>query len=63
GNPVDVAYDKHSGSVYIAEKSNDVVLRYDGILTQMNDLNNVAADASVSVTKAESVVLTYEENH
>ena len=60
GNPVDVAYDAHSGSVYIAEKSNDVVLRYDNVLTQMDDLNNVAADASVAVTKAESVELVMD---
>ena len=57
GNPVDVAYDKHSGSVYVAEKSNDSVLRYDDILMKKDDLKNVAADASVAVVKAESVVL------
>ena len=61
GNPVDVAYDAHSGSVFVAEKSNDVVLRYDDILTQMDDLNNVAADASVAVPKAESVVLVMDD--
>ena len=62
GNPVDVAYDAHSGSVYVAEKSNDVVLRYDDILTQMDDLNNVAADASVAVVKAESVALVMDDD-
>ena len=55
GNPVDVAFD--GAAIFVAEKSNDVVLRYDDILSLSGTLN-VAADAQIAVTKPESVSLT-----
>ncbi len=54
GNPVDVAFD--GANIYVAEKSNDVVLRYDNILDMMG-MADQAADMSLEVTKAESVAL------
>ena len=55
GNPVDVVFD--GTNAYVAEKSNDVVLRYDDILNRM-DMGPVTADAMILVTKAESVALS-----
>lgn len=54
GNPVDLDFD--GNNVYIAEKSNDVVLRYDDVL-DLTGVLNVAADLTTSVKKAESVVI------
>lgn len=55
GNPVDLALTS-GGVVYVAEKSNDLVLRYDGLLTASGALT-AAADASITVVKPESVAL------
>lgn len=52
GNPVDLAFD--GGNLYVAEKANDLVLRYDDILSLTGSLNQ-AADVSLSVTKPESL--------
>lgn len=52
GNPVDIVLD--GGSLYVAEKANDAVLRYDNILS-LEGAMDVAADAMVSVVKPESV--------
>ena len=43
-------------AAYIAEKSNDLVLRYNDVLN-LSGQNNVAADAQIAVTKPESVSL------
>jgi hypothetical protein len=54
GNPVDLDFD--GSNVYIAEKSNDMVLRYDNVLN-LTGVQNVAANLTTPVTKAESVVI------
>jgi hypothetical protein len=54
GNPVDLDFD--GSNVYIDEKSNDMVLRYDNVLN-LTGVQNVAANLTTSVTKAESVVI------
>lgn len=56
GNPVDIAFD--GVNLYVAEKSNNVVLRFDGVL-ELTGNNNIAADASIEVPGAESVQLAY----
>jgi hypothetical protein len=53
GNPVDIAYD--GTNLFVAEKTNDVVERYDNIRSSAG--GNVAASASVAVTKPESISL------
>jgi len=56
GNPVDLAFDgKH---LYVAEKAQSRVLRYDDIL-DYTGVNNVAEDAFIEVTNAESVRLEF----
>lgn len=52
GNPVDVVFD--GSSIYVAEKANDLVLRYDNILDLMGSLDQ-AADLSTASTKPESL--------
>ncbi|MEM8600716.1 MAG: hypothetical protein AAGF99_12415, partial [Bacteroidota bacterium] len=52
GNPVDAVLS--NGAAYVAEKSNDAVLKYDNVFDRMGSAN-VAADASITVIKAESV--------
>ncbi|MCB0154475.1 MAG: hypothetical protein KDF65_06715 [Anaerolineae bacterium] len=52
GNPVDIDFD--GTNLYVAEKSNDMVLRYDNILSRTGDENS-PADYTTAVTKAESV--------
>jgi hypothetical protein len=54
GNPVDLVFD--GNNLYVAEKSNDAVLRYDNILTRTG-YENSAADQAMSVTKAESLAI------
>lgn len=54
GNPVDIAFD--GSTVYVAEKANDRVLRYNDILS-LSGRNNFGADAELAVTKPESVSL------
>ncbi|MCB0168143.1 MAG: LysM peptidoglycan-binding domain-containing protein [Anaerolineae bacterium] len=54
GNPVDIDFD--GSNLYVAEKSNDMVLRFDNLLAKSGTLN-IAADQSMAVTKAESVVV------
>ena len=53
GNPVDIAYD--GTNLYVAEKTNDLVERYDNIRSSAG--GNVQASLSVSVTKPESISL------
>lgn len=53
GNPVDLMLS--NGNVYIAEKSNNVILRYDNILNRAS--GDIAADYSMSYTAPESVVV------
>lgn len=55
GNPVDITFD--GNSLYVAEKSNDVILRYDNIL-DLSGVLNIAASDSVVRNKPESVALT-----
>ena len=57
GNPVDLAFD--GTDVYIAEKLNNQVLIYRGVL-DLNGLVEVAADESVAVTAPESVTLVLQ---
>ncbi|MEM8559148.1 MAG: hypothetical protein AAGG50_15110, partial [Bacteroidota bacterium] len=52
GNPVDVVLS--NGAAYVAEKSNDAVLKYDNVFARMGSANG-PADASITVIKAESV--------
>jgi hypothetical protein len=56
GNPVDIAWD--GVNLYVAEKANSFVLRFDG-LADLAGPNNVAPSASIAVTAAESVQLYY----
>jgi hypothetical protein len=58
GNPVDLAFD--GVNVYIAEKANSLVLRFDGVLDLVGTLNQ-AADASFAVQNAESVQLAFTQ--
>ena len=53
GNPVDIAYD--GTNLYVAEKTQNVVERYDNIRSSAG--GNVAASLSVSVTAPESISL------
>ena len=46
-------------AVSMAEKSNDLVLRYDGVLSATGTSSD-APDAQIAVTKAESVALANE---
>ena len=57
GNPVDLAFD--GTDVYIAEKLNNQVLVYRGVLS-LNGLVEVAADESVAVTAPETVTLVLQ---
>ena len=52
GNPVDIAFD--GANLYVAEKSNDVVMRFDDIANSVS--GDIAASASAIRTKPESVV-------
>ncbi len=52
GNPVDLVYDGQH--VYVAEKSNDKVLKFNDIFGR-NGMQNVAANQQVTVLKPESV--------
>jgi len=56
GNPVDIAFD--GTNLYVAEKSNMVVLRYDNVLDLQGVVNEAEA-ASFEVVNAESVQLYY----
>jgi hypothetical protein len=51
GNPVDIAYD--GTNLYVAEKSNDLVMRFDNIRTSAG--GNIAPDLDIAVTKPESL--------
>ncbi len=55
GNPVDVAFD--GTSLFVAEKSNSMVQRYDDILTRTG-MENAAPNASTAAQNAESVDFT-----
>ncbi|MDY6804805.1 MAG: hypothetical protein SXA11_13485 [Cyanobacteriota bacterium] len=55
GNPVDITFD--GNSLYVAEKSNDAILRYDNILDRSGVLNIAASEAAIR-NKPESVALT-----
>ena len=54
GNPVDIAFD--GADLYIAEKTNNMILRYDDILESAG--GDLAPDASMMFTRPESVALT-----
>jgi|GEM_PF-123189 len=54
GNPVDITFD--GGNLYVAEKSNDAILRFDNILRQSGVLN-IAANQTANRNKPESVAL------
>ena len=56
GNPVDIAYD--GVNLYVAEKINSQVLRYDGFAA-LTGANNVAESAARMVTNPESVSLFF----
>ena len=53
GNPVDIAYD--GTSLFVAEKSDGMVYRFDSILSAID--GSLEPDASVAVVAAESVAL------
>lgn len=54
GNPVGLAYD--GANLYVAEKSRDVVLRFDGVLSHSGTIE-LAPSGAVTVLQPESVVL------
>lgn len=54
GNPVDIAFD--GTNLYVAEKANDEIQRYDNILT-LTGTNNIAASQDIAVESPESVSL------
>lgn len=54
GNPVDILVRR--GSLYVAEKSNDLVMRFDDIFN-LNSDSTSAANASISVVKPESLAI------
>jgi hypothetical protein len=53
GNPVDIAFD--GANLYVAEKSQGMVLRFDNILSSAG--GDVSPDASIAQAAPESVVL------
>ena len=53
GNPVDIMLS--NGNVYVAEKSNDLIMRWDNILNSAS--GDIPADYSISYTKPESVAV------
>ena len=53
GNPVDIMFD--GSNVYLAEKSNNMVMRFDNVLASSG--GDIAADSTVSFAGAESVAL------
>ncbi|MCC6607027.1 MAG: fasciclin domain-containing protein [Anaerolineae bacterium] len=61
GNPVDVVFDGRSA--YVAEKSNDAILRFDDILSadMMGMMGDAAPSAMFELIKAESVWLSYAD--
>ncbi|HEX8385519.1 MAG TPA: hypothetical protein VF576_05005 [Rubricoccaceae bacterium] len=58
GNPVDLALSE-DGVVYVAEKVNGVVLRFNGVLTS-SGTSTASAAASIPVPSAESVAVANE---
>jgi hypothetical protein len=56
GNPVDIAFD--GADLFVAEKANSLLLRYDALLS-LNGVVNQAADAAAMVTNPESVQLRF----
>ncbi|MGB1286134.1 MAG: fasciclin domain-containing protein, partial [Aggregatilineales bacterium] len=52
GNPVDIFWD--AGSLFVAEKANDVIERYDGLVDMMG-MMDAAPAVSMAFTKPESV--------
>ena len=58
GNPVDLMLS--NGHVYVAEKSNNVIMRFDNILNSAS--GDIAADYSMSYTAPESVVVVVPVN-
>lgn len=52
GNPVDI--DLKGGKLFVAEKSNNLILQFNNILEYQGDLN-ISADDNLVVTKPESV--------
>ena len=54
GNPVDIAYD--GTNLYVAEKANNEIQRYDNIRS-LTGMNNVAPSAQITVQAPESVSL------
>lgn len=61
GNPVDVVFDGRSA--YVAEKSNDAILRFDDVLSadMMGMMGDTAPSAMFELLKAESVWLSYAD--
>ncbi len=56
GNPVDVVFD--GANLYVAEKANSFVFRYDGILELVGEVD-APADGAIAVANAESVTLAF----
>lgn len=57
GNPVDIAFD--GTNLYVAEKANSALLRYDGIL-DLRGVLDVAEDVALELANPESVHIAYE---
>jgi hypothetical protein len=57
GNPVDIAFD--GVNLYVAEKANSALLRYDAILERAGVLD-VAEDIALELANPESVFIVYE---
>lgn len=54
GNPVDVVYDQ--GSIFVAERANNLILRFDNILEYQGRVD-AAPDAAISVPAPASILL------
>jgi hypothetical protein len=52
GNPVDIAFD--GVNLYVAEKANSLIQRYDGVLDLAGE-QNIAASAEIASANPESV--------
>jgi hypothetical protein len=60
GDPVGLAIDGYGGALYVAEKANGRVLRFDRAMPAVSGETNTAANGSIMVTAPQSVALLTE---
>jgi hypothetical protein len=58
GNPVDIAFD--GDALFVAEKANSVLLRYDAILERRGTLD-VAAELELDIANPESIQIEFDD--